>query len=407
MSASSADRLFTPTFFLICGFNFTVFLSAFQLLPTAPIRILDLGGSSVKAGLFVGLLTYCSAVSAPFTGAIADRLGLRRTLVLCSLVILAAAAGYALTTRPGPMLVLVAVHGLFWSGLLTAAGAYAMSLMPAARRAEGIGYYGLSTVLAIALAPSIGLWLYRHGWVWVCVSCGLLNAVMAIIASRLPAPRLGPQAPPALPGGGAAPWHAALEWRVAVASITMFLLAFGYGGVTSFVAVYARASGVSPPGLYFTMLALAMLVTRPISGPLADRHGPLRVLLPCIVATTLGYALLALGGSRTWLVLSALLVGTGFGSAYPAHAAFILRHVDGRRRAAALGGILAALDTGIGSGSVSTGWLIANRGYATAFLAGAAIASLAIPYALFAAPRVMASQPPHGQAGTAASGAEP
>jgi len=65
-----SDRLFSPRFFVMCGFTFTVFLSAFQLLPTAPFRIHDLGGSTFASGLFLGFLTYASAFSAPLTGAI-------------------------------------------------------------------------------------------------------------------------------------------------------------------------------------------------------------------------------------------------------------------------------------------------------------------------------------------------
>ncbi len=59
------ERLFTPRFFLMCGFSFTVFLSAFQLFPTAPFRIRDLGGDTFAAGLFLACLTFASAVSAP------------------------------------------------------------------------------------------------------------------------------------------------------------------------------------------------------------------------------------------------------------------------------------------------------------------------------------------------------
>ncbi|HZM49363.1 MAG TPA: hypothetical protein VFE68_02685, partial [Vicinamibacteria bacterium] len=62
---SAPVPLFTGRFFLMCGFTFTVFLSAFQLLPTAPFHILELGGSKFAAGLFLGLLTYSSAFSAP------------------------------------------------------------------------------------------------------------------------------------------------------------------------------------------------------------------------------------------------------------------------------------------------------------------------------------------------------
>src|ERR687892_2081733 len=92
---SSADRLFTPRFFLMCGFSFTVFLSAFQLLPTAPFRILELGGTAATAGLFLGFLTYASALTAPLTGALADRFGQRRILITTSVALAVFSLGYA------------------------------------------------------------------------------------------------------------------------------------------------------------------------------------------------------------------------------------------------------------------------------------------------------------------------
>jgi MFS family permease len=213
---------------------------------------------------------------------------------------------------------------------------------------------------------------------------------MALIAWLLPehhAPHAVPTPATAAPGEPV--WHDAIEWRVTLASVTLFLIAFGYGGVMSFAAVYARDHGISPPGLYFTLMALVMLVTRPISGPLADRFGPGAVLVPCIVLASFGYGLLAAGETRAWFIASALAVGLGFGSAYPAHAAFVLKYVADRRRAAALGGILAALDTGIGSGSMAIGWIIQHGGYRAAYGAAAFIGLFAAPYFLFVAPRVI------------------
>ena len=69
------------------SYNFTVFVSAFQLLPTAPFHILSMGGSQTAAGLFLGFLTYASAISAPITGAIGDRFGKRRVLIIASVAI--------------------------------------------------------------------------------------------------------------------------------------------------------------------------------------------------------------------------------------------------------------------------------------------------------------------------------
>ena len=161
---SSPDRLFTPRFLVMCGFTFTVFLSVFQLLPTAPFHILDLGGSTFASGLFLGFLTYSSALSAPLTGAIADRVGQRRVLITSSVAITVFSILYGLLTDYRWMLALVIVHGIFWSGLLSASAAYMTNMLPEHRRAEGIGYWGLSTVAALAVAPSLGFWIYRHGW---------------------------------------------------------------------------------------------------------------------------------------------------------------------------------------------------------------------------------------------------
>src|SRR5689334_18637244 len=103
----------------MCGFSFTVFLSAFQLLPTAPFHILALGGTTAAAGLFLGFLTYASALSAPVTGSMSDRLGSRRVLVVASIAITVFSIAYAMIPSYKAMLALVLVHGVFWSGLLT------------------------------------------------------------------------------------------------------------------------------------------------------------------------------------------------------------------------------------------------------------------------------------------------
>ena len=67
------------------------------------------------------------------------------------------------------MLGLVLVHGVFWSGLLTGSAAYTTNMVPASRRAEGIAYWGLSTIAAIAVAPSIGFWVFHFGWRALCL----------------------------------------------------------------------------------------------------------------------------------------------------------------------------------------------------------------------------------------------
>ena len=362
------------------GFSFTVFLSAFQLLPTAPFHIHDLGGSTFASGLFLGFLTYSSALSAPLTGALADRVGQRRILIVSSLALSGFMLAYAVITDYRVMLALVLVHGVFWSGLLSASAAYMTSLLPESRRAEGIAYWGLATLSAIAVAPTVGFWIYRSGWLWLCIGAAALNLAMAAIAWLLiekPSAATPSAAAPVVSRSGL------IERRVLVLSITLALYSFGYGGITSFTAMYADASGVTPKSLYLTALAIVMLLTRPVLGRLGDVFGYKRVFLPCLLLISCGLACLAVDGTRGWMIASAVIFGIGFGTAYPSYIGYTMRNVTPERRGAAFGAILAAFDSGIGVGSTSMGWIIQHYGFRSAFGVAAAISALALPYFLF------------------------
>jgi len=384
-SRAVSEPLFTARYFMMCGFTFTVFLSLFQLLPTAPFRILDLGGSKAVAGLFLGLLTYASAVSAPVTGALADRIGKRRMLLVTSLAIAGFSLAYAASRNYWLPLVLVAFHGLFWSGLLSASAAYMTEVIPESRRAEGIGYWGMATMLATAVSPGVGLWMYHHGWVWLCLGTALLNLVMAAIAWRLPpdttvAARMSRDR---LIGPGL------VEWRVVAVTIALFLCSFGYGGITSFVAVRSDELGIAPRSIFFTAFALTVLVTRVFSGRLADRVGHRRFLLPCLALVSVGLALTALARTRSELVVAAAVFGLGFGNQYPAFVSHVMRFVDPARRGAAFGGILAAFDTGVGTGSIGVGALAGRIGFGSAFGVAAGLSAFSIPYFLWAEKRFL------------------
>jgi MFS family permease len=403
----TTDRLFTPRFFMMCSFTVTVFLSVFQLIPVSPFHLRDLGGGPLASGLFLGFLTFASAWSAPFTGAYADRIGRRRTLVLASLGLAGFSASYAFIENYRLLLALVLVHGIVWSSLLSASAAYMTGVLPAARRAEGIAYWGLASVIAMAIAPSVGFWMYRHSWTWLCVGTTLLNLAMAGIAWKLH-DDTPPSHAPTLPQSHA-PRRVWLERRVLVLSLPLFLYAYGYGAISSFSAVYADVIGVQPKTIYLTTLALVTLVTRPIVGRLGDQLGYRRLFIPCLVMMTCGLAVLPLATTALHLVLSAGLFAVGFGSSYPVFAAYVMQDVGETRRGAAFGAILAAFDTGIGTGSTLTGWLSGRTGFPIAFAVAAALAALALPMFLLVdrrfgprallAVRPAASPAPHSASG--------
>lgn len=375
MASDDSEKLFTPRFFTMWAFGFTVFLSVFQLLPTAPFHIKDLGGSTLQAGLFLGLLTFSSAIFAPLTGAIADRIGPRTVLIVASGAIAGITLVYAFMQSVNGMLVLAFVQGFFWSGMLSASSAYMLAILPVSRRAEGLGYWGMASVLALAVAPIIGFAIYRRGWFWLAMTCIALNVLMLVIATFLHANHEERDHPPLS-------LRTIVEPRVLVLAGTLFLYSFGYGGITSFAAMYADAAGVTPRSIYLTTLAIAILLARPTLGRLGDRYGYKQIFLPCLALVAVSLAWMAFTPGRTGMIGSAAVFGVGFGLAYPAFAAYVMQHVDDSRRGAAFGTMIAAFDTGIGTGSTTMGWLIQRSGYAAAFGTAAVLAACAAPYFL-------------------------
>jgi MFS family permease len=339
------------------------------------------------SGLFLGLLTYSSAFSAPFTGAITDRVGQRRVLIVVSLVLAACAISYAFITNYSVMLTVVVVHGLFWSGLLSASSAYMTATIPEQRRAEGLGYWGLASVTSIAIAPALGLWVYRRGgWFAMCAEIVALNLVMAIIAWRLPDDRAA-VAPTTSPSNPTTPSNL-VEWRVVLLSITLSLVAFGYGGLTSFASLFAEHLGVTPTTLFLMAMASTILIGRLTLGRKLDRIGHRRMFLIVMEAPALGLLALSLAHGQISVLVAGLIFGAGFGLMYPAYASYVIRHVAAHRRGAAFGAIIAAFDTGVGTGSSALGGLIHQFGYRVAFATAAGLAALSLPYFLFAENRL-------------------
>ncbi len=384
------------------GYTFTVFASVFQLLPVAPYRVLALGGSTAVAGLFHGFLTFASALSGPVTGVMSDRLGHRPVLIVVSILLAGFAVSYAFINDYRILLAVVVVHGCVWSALLAASGAYMTATIPVTRRAEGLSYWGLATVLALGVAPAIGFWVYHHGWFVLCLELAALNLLMALIAWLLPDDRHDAQVADAGSDRVAEPVTVGnfvrthIEWRVFRLAVTTALVSFGYGALTSFSALFADDLGVAPRSLFLSVTAVTTVLGRLLVGRALDAIGPRRVLIPCLIIPAVGLLLFAVAQGRLTLMLSGLVFGAGFGLMHPAFTSYVLANVSPRRRGAAFGAMLAAFDMGIGMGASVLGLVIHVYGFRVAFLLAALLAALSVPYFTFVERRLNLAAPRPG-----------
>src|SRR5205085_812628 len=169
------------------------------------------------------------------------------------------------------------------------------------------------------------------------------------------------------------------DWRVVRTTLTLTVIAVGYGGITSYAAILAEQRQVSPRWLYFAVFATTVALVRIFTSRISERLGPARVIYPALALIPIAFAILSQAQSRELFALSAILFGAGLGVAYPSFITFVLAHTDPARRARTFGSVLFAFDTGIGSGSLFIGILGEHFGLGRAFAAAAVLACLALP----------------------------
>jgi MFS family permease len=353
-------------------YAFVTFFSAFQLLPAIPFRILDLGGSKATAGWFLTVYTLSSAFAAPVMGSLADHFGRRRFLIAASILFVGFSILYGVVRHLPLLFLIAAIHGAVWSGLMASASALMSEYIPESRRTQGMAYWGVASSSAIAVAPAVGLWVFRLGWTTLCTELAVVSVLMVFGALLL---RADEKAPVARRLAVSDAW----DWRVIATALSLTVASFGYGGMTSYAAIIAVERHIKPAAIYLTTYAIALVLFRICFSHLGDRMGPKRMLYPGLVLVPLAFAWLGVAHTRWEMIASATIFGIGWGAAYPAFVTIILGSTDPARRARTFGSIVWAFDTGIGLGSFTIGAIGQHYGLANAFLVAAALSCFAIP----------------------------
>ncbi len=367
-------RLVTRQFALVWALTFVTFFAAFQLFPTVPLRLRELGASLAESGRFMSLFTAGSALGALFTGPLGDRLGHRRLVVASALLFALFLGAYSLLTVRFGFYLLAVPHGIVWSGLLTATMASLSHVLPPDRHADGLSLYGLASPGGVIVGPVLGLWIFQH---WGFAPIGWYLAVLFLLLGGL-----GTTLPKDHLHGRAEgfKWPAAI---VIAPCLILFCTALGYGALGSYTAQEGLALGMALPSAFLSFMAVGMVFMRLAMLRRGFGQRPIRKLPGMLVGATAGLVLLAaLPGGMTRHIVAALLYGAGYSMLHTLLNARLMESVDPQRRGAAFGALLFAFDAGIGLGSFSLGWTIGHYGYRLGWALGALAMLAALPLAL-------------------------
>lgn len=374
-------RLLTPRFLLVCTITFVTFFAAFQLFPTVPLRLLDLGATIAESGRFMAAFTAGSATGALFTGPLGDRIGQRRMVVACAAGFGLFLGAYGLLQARWAFYVLAFPHGVVWSGLLTGTMATLGHVLPPDRRADGMSLYGLASPGGVIFGPVVGLALHqRWGFPPVALVLAVLFGALALLSLGLPrtAGHGGPRPPLRLPEGD-----------LAIPCLVLFATALGYGALGTYTAQEAIRQNFPPllgvfptEAAFLSCMAIGMVAMRIFMSRRGFGERPTRLLPGMVLASALGLALLALlPGGAFRHAASALLYGAGYSMVHTLVNAYVLDITPADRRGAAFGATLFSFDSGIGLGSLLIGAIIGQgvrhlgpSGYRLGWAAAAAFA---------------------------------
>lgn len=372
----SAQPLITPAFVLAWLVNFSQYLVFYLLVTTMALyAVREFAADDAASGFASSSFVVGATVARLVTGFIVDRLGRRRVMLAALAVTILACALY-LPTASLPLLIAVRIlHGFAYAFASTAVMAIVQSVIPAARRAEGTGFFALGTTLATAVGPALGLFLvgsFGYGTLLAAALGASTAGLVLALFLRRPA-----EGTPARTDEEAEEHDEAVAARKAEFSLAeilhpavvpiglfMVLIGLSYAGVITYLNAYAVERDVATgAGLFFVAYALAMLVMRFVLGRVQDQRGDNIVVWFGIVCFVLALVVLSAAQQDWQVVVAGALTGLGYGTLMPAAQAIAVSAVPADKLGTGISTLLLLADVGIGLGPVLLGAILSATGY--------------------------------------------
>lgn len=367
------ERIWTKDFILICVANLLFFL-AFQItLPTLPLFVTYLGGNEQLIGFIIGIFTFSALIIRPFAGHALETKG-RRIVFLTGLIIFILSVGsYSIATSMLFLFIMRVFQGVGWGLSTTASGTIVTDIIPASRRGEGIGYFGLSGNIALAAGPTLGLLLVNQiSYFWLFIFCAGLSVLAFILATFVTYKKPTEYKT-------RAKWDLYEKAALDPSILTLFITAT-FGGIATFLPLYTVQKGVEGIHWYFVIYALALMLTRLFSGKIYDKKGHRAVFLPGTSLIIIAMLLLAWMANSFVLFLAAFLYGVGFGTVQPALQAWAVERAPKNRRGMANATFFSFFDIGIGCGAILFGQIGYWLDYSSIYVASACSVFISVLY---------------------------
>ena len=371
----------------ILAANFLLYFGFWLLIPVLPFylsEIFNAGNSTI--GIILSCYTVAALCIRPFSGYFLDSFARKPLYLLAYFIFMTMFAGYIIAGSLVLFILFRIIHGVSFGMVTVGGNTVVIDIMPSSRRGEGLGYYGLSNNIAMAVGPMSGLFLHDAGMSYTTIFCCSLGSCIAgfICASLVKTPYKPPvkREPISL--------DRFILLKGIPAGISLLLLSIPYGMTTNYVAMYAKEIGINATtGFFFTFMAVGMAISRIFSGKIVDKGKITQVISAGLYIVVFSFFLLSacvyiidwnsMACSIIFFAV-ALLLGVGFGIMFPAYNTLFVNLAPNNQRGTATSTYLTSWDVGIGIGMLTGGYIAEVSTFDKAYLFGACLTIISMLY---------------------------
>lgn len=378
MSNQPKEKLFTSSFIFACFGNFFLFFGFYLLLPILPLYLIETFGTNKST---VGIILSCYTLSAllirPFSAFFADLYN-RKPLYLWSYFFFVFLfVSYPVATSIALFFSMRVLHGLAFGSVTTTGNTLIVDIMPPSRRGEGLGYFGMANNLAMATGPMMGLFLHdmigSYNFIfYTALFSGVIGLACATMIKNIKKEKVIQKEAISL--------DRFFLSKGVFSGISLLLLGIPYGMITTYVALYGKEIGINKGiGLFFSLMAVGLIISRLFAGKLVDRGKLVKVISVGSIITLFSFLLFSYIGKFNVIspilpmilfYTMALIFGIGYGMMFPAYNTLFVNLAPHNRRATASSTYLTSWDIGVGIGLILGGSLADLGGFSLAFFFG-------------------------------------
>ena len=361
------ERLWNSNYIKVMIANFSLFSAFYLLTPLLPLYLYETFGATKDViGLVLSGYTITALLFRPFSGYIVDSFPRKMVLMVSFTAFAIFFAGYLAASTLLLFTIVRTLHGGPFGTVTTANATVAIDVLPSSRRNEGIGYYGLSNNLAMAIAPTFAIFVYSqtHNFqllFWL----ALLVATFGLIVDSTVKLKHQP--------ADVRPRKLSLDrfflkrgWLI---GFNMVFFGFCFGVLSNYLAIYGKqVMGITGgTGTWFMLCSVGLILSR-LQGGKALRKGLLtHNAAEGMVISLVGYTLFIASPNTIGYYGSAILIGLGNGHLWPAFQNMMISMAHHNERGTANSTILISWDIGMGIGILIGGVIAELFGYAAAF----------------------------------------